>query len=731
MKYRYLPTTDSAPLSPRSPLALPTLHLTAIMLLTHASAGIAAEVAAGAVPGHPATHSYHTSHNHKASRLLEEVIVSVSPIHNQHSDNARPVSVLNGDQLRRNAAATLADTLTGQVGVSSASFGPGVGNPVIRGQSANRVKVMQDNLDTLDASNTSADHANTTEPLLAEQIEILRGPSTLRFGSGAIGGVVNVIDGRIPTRQADGVSGAVETRFSSANQESANVFRIDGGAGAFAWHADGLYRDGNDVDIAGDSNRFHPEEGGQGYIPNSSSRANAWTLGGSWVGERGFVGVSVNRQQNQYGIPAGAHSHAGHDDEHDDHDDHDHDHHGRDHEDHDHSADTRVRVDMEQTRYDLKGELHQPLPGFSSLLLRMAYNDYQHTELENGVAGTRFDSQAWESRIELVHNPVAGWEGAVGVQYTDRNYGAAGAEAFIPRDTEIQNLGVFWIEEKHWDRHWVELGLRHERQTVAPDDGRGTLEHSASSGSLGYHWSPAEDHQFSVLYSLAERAPSMEELLSDGAHIATQTFDLGNPHLDNEVSRNLDLGYEWQPLEPGLIDSFKLNLFYNRISDFIYQHNTGMEDHDSHLPVFRYQQQDARFHGSEIEATLRLTDSLNLRLFGDAVRAKFASGGDVPRLPPHRVGAELQLQQSGWYGSLQVIEAAAQNRAGDGEERTNGYTRVDAQVSVPLVFGADGSLVFVRATNLLDEDIRQSSSLLREVAPEAGRGISAGVRLVF
>lgn len=423
-------------------------------------------------------------------------------------------------------------------------------------------------------------------------------------------------------------------------------------------------------------------------------------------------------------------SHAAHDHDHHDHDhDHDHDHH--------HDDTVNVRVDMEQTRYDLKGELHNPLPGFSRLLVRMAYNDYEHTELENGVTGTRFDSNAWESRVELVHQPVAGWEGAIGVQYTDRDYGAVGAEAFIPRSTDIQNLGVFWLEEKHWDRHWVELGLRHERQTVTPnaDSGplqhSGTIEHSATSASLGYHWSPTDNHHFSALYSLAERAPSMEELLSDGAHIATQTYDLGDRDLDNEVSRNLDLGYEWQPLTSTVVDSFKINLFYNQISDFIYQHNTGIEDPHSHLAIFRYQQQDARFHGAEIEATLRLTDQLKLRLFGDAVRARFEEGGDVPRLPPHRVGAELQLQQPGWYGSLQVIEAATQNHSGDGEQPTDGYTRVDAQVSVPLTLGADGSLVFVRATNLLDDDIRHSSAFLRDVAPEAGRGISAGIRLTF
>lgn len=677
----------------------------------------------------PQASKYNKPHSHKASDKLEEVIVSVSPIHNLHSDNARPVAVLNGDDLRRNASATLADTLTGEVGVSSASFGPGVGNPIIRGQSANRVKVMQDNLDTLDASNTSADHANTTEPLLADQIEILRGPSTLRFGSGAIGGVVNVIDSRIPSRQAEGVSGALETRYNSVNDESASVFRLDGGAGAFAWHVDGLYRDSNDVEVPGYSNQEDHDEGGHGFIPNTNARADAYTVGGSWVGERGFLGLSVNHQNNLYGIPAGAHAH---EEGHDDHDDHDY------HDEPEEHGEESVRIDMQQTRYDLKGELHEPLPGFERLLVRMAHNDYQHIELENGEKGTTFTSKAWESRIELVHNPVYGWQGAFGLQHQDRDYGAEGEEAFIPRMTNIQNTGLFWIEEKHWDSQWVELGLRYEHQSVDPDSSRtgspipnDAIDHNAGSVSLGYHWNLTENHHFSAIYSYAERAPSMEELLSDGAHIATQTYDLGDADLDNETSRNLDLGYEWEPAGNGLVSNLKINLFYNQIADYIYQQNTGVEDHDSELMVYQYQQQDADFHGAEIETNLNLSQNFSLRLFADAVRAKFDRGGDVPRIPPHRVGAELTFNQPGWYGSLQVIEAGSQNRSGDDEESTDGYTRLDAQVSVPLELGAAGSLIFVRADNLLDEDIRHSTSFLREVAPEAGRGVTAGIRLTF
>ena len=659
---------------------------------------------------------------------LEEVIVSASPIHNQHSDNARPIAVLNGDELRNKAASTLAQTLSGQVGVSAASFGSGVGNPVIRGQSANRVKVMQDNLDTLDASNTSADHANTSEPLLADQIEILRGPATLRFGSGAIGGVVNVIDGRIPTTlNSKPIRGAIETRYTSHNDEMASVFRLDGSHEQIAWHVDGLYRDSNDVTIPGLSNREDPDEATDGYLENSNSRADAYSAGTSWITERGYIGIAVNQQHNSYGIPQGAHVH--HEDE--DHDEHDHE---DEDEHHEEEGEELIRIDMKQTRYDLKAQLNEPFNGFEKLTLRVGHNDYQHSELEGGAVGTTFDSEATESRIELVHNPINAWQGAVGLQRLDRDYGATGEEAFIPRNSRIENTGLFWIEEKHWQHQWLEFGVRFEHQSIDPSQERGqsSVDHNATSFSLGYHWSLDDVHQFSASWSRSERAPSLEELFSDGAHIATQSYDRGNTELDLETSQNLDLGYEWQPLEKGLVQDLKINIFYNDIQDYIYQQNTGDEDHESELMIFSYEQQDARFHGAEAELNLSLSETMNLRLFGDLVRAEFNRGGDVPRISPDRLGAELSVEREHWFGSLQVIEVAEQDNPGQGEETTDGYTRLNAQFNVPFGFSdSNEGLFFVRADNLLDEDIRHATSFLRDIAPEAGRSVTAGVRFSF
>ncbi|MYM63618.1 TonB-dependent receptor [Pseudomaricurvus sp. HS19] len=656
------------------------------------------------------------SDSHNPGHKLEEVIVSASPIHGSHSDNARPIAVLSGDELRNQASATLADTLQGQTGVSNASFGPGVGNPVIRGQSGNRVKLMQDNLDTLDASGTSADHANTTEPLLADQIEILRGPATLRFGSGAIGGVVNVIDNRIP-QQAQTFSGAVESRYSSHNDGTASVLRLDGGGDVggqtLAWHADGLLRDSNNSEIPGYANPHDKEHSSYGVLENSNSEASAYTLGGSWVGERGFIGLAVNRLDNDYGIPAGAHEH--HDPNAvmpvDDHED-------------------PVRIVVDQTRYDLKGEYATPDRLLNLWRLRVGHNRYEHREMEGAEVGTLFSNDAWEGRLEALHGSEEQWQGAIGLQFNEREYGARGEEAFIPGNSRIRSQGLFWIGERHWQHQWIELGVRHEQQSIDPDDQRAE-HHSANSLSGGYHFSLSDVHNFSLQLSRAQRAPGLEELFADGAHVASQTYDLGNRQLQVETSHNIDAGYEWQPIDTSLLQHIKLNLFYNRINDFIYQANTGVTDIDSDFTIYEYRQEDAHFRGLETEALLQLSDRWQLRLFGDAVRARLQDGGDVPRLPPYRVGAQLRFETALFFGDLQFIHADDQDHPGVDEEATDGYQRLDASLNWPLPLGGQEALLFVRGSNLLDEDIRHSTSQLREVAPEPGRSFTAGVRVSF
>ena len=624
---------------------------------------------------------------------IEEVIVTASPLEKTRDAVNKPVGVLSGDELRKQAASTIGETLNGQLGVSSAGFGPGVGLPVIRGQSSRRVKVMQDSISTLDVSNTSPDHALTVEPLLAERIEVLRGPATLRYGSGAIGGVVNVIDQRIPTVVPEQTHGALELRHDSVNDESSTVFKLDGGAQSIAWHVDGVYRDSNDIEIDGLADESNPSSSTDGYIANTDTQMQTATVGLSSIGERGYIGASVSYLENNYGIPP-------------------------------EDPSELIRIAMRQTRYDVKGQLNDPFEGFEKLTFRAGYNDYQHIELEGGAVGTVFDSDAFEARAELVHSVMNGWRGAIGAQLLHQEFSAIGDEAFIP-ESVTQNLGVFIVEEYEHDDWLYELGARIEDYSV---DAQGFSEKSFTNVSLSTsaQWRFSDQQSLTWILARSQRAPSVEELFSDGEHPATGTFDSGNAQLDQETSINTELSYAWR----GDID-VSVNVFYNQIDDFIYQNNTGVVDAPSGFNIFEYDQEQATFKGIEAEVTIPITETWQVQLFGDSVRAEFKDGTDVPRITPSRVGFGVMYQLNQWDANLRFTKVSEQNRAGKLESDTDGYDRLDLRFNYAVSDQNLDYMIFVKANNLMDEEIRNSTSFLREIAPAAGRGIELGVRVAF
>ncbi|MFD1216998.1 TonB-dependent receptor [Microbulbifer celer] len=704
---------------------------------------------------------------------LEEVNVTVSPLEKPADAVAAPVSVLKGDELRKAASATLGQTLNSQLGVANASFGGGVGLPVIRGQSANRVKVLNDNLDTADASNTSSDHAASVEPLLAESIEILRGPATLRYGSGAIGGVVNVLDGRIPTEVPEQMEGAVEMRHDTANGQDAGVFRLQGGAGNLAWYLDGVYRENGNTEIPGlairehgeheehahDAHEEHEEEHHEdelnsdfntdGFVGNTNARAKSGSAGLSWVTETGFIGLSVNRLENNYGIPLGTHNHT-HEDEHgeeehgeEDHaleEEHDHE------EEHAHEEHTEeegpaaVRIDMAQTRYDLKGEHRFNSEYWNKLTFRLGHNNYEHVELEahgdHFHEGTRFTNDAWEGRVELTHDDGSEWRGAYGLQLSRKDFAAVGEEAFV-RPSITDSIGAFTMKEREWGDWHMDLGARLENVNIDPEFGREQDFNLVSlSGALQYFL--AEHQHLSASLTSAERAPVAEELYADGAHLAESRYLIGDDALDKENSVNLELGYHHHNQEASGWHAAKVeaNVFYNRIGDYIYAANTGVEDEESEFDIFGYQNRDATFYGAEASVQFPLADTLSLTLFGDSVRASFddriaGESRSVPRLPPLRYGFAVSGDYANWNWQWRNTHATAQDRPGAFEEPTEAYTRMDltAQYNFKLA-GSDGT-VFASARNLLDEEIRNATSLLRDFAPEPGRSVEAGVRFHF
>ncbi|MDV3467985.1 TonB-dependent receptor [Stenotrophomonas sp. C3(2023)] len=696
---------------------------------------------------------------------LSAVKVTASPLQGDAESLARPVEVLAGERLDEQKGGTLGDTVAKLPGVQSTFFGPGVGRPIIRGQEGPRVQVLSNGVGNMDASTVSADHATSIEPFLADQIEVLKGPATLLFGSGAIGGAVNVVDGRIASQIPDRpLSGRAEVRGNSVNKERSGMFRLDGVNGDWVLHVDGLVRNGDDYRIPGyaviDSleehdhghDHDHADEDGaeprRGRLDNSSIRTRAGGVGATWLGEGGYFGLSASTYRTNYGIPNGAHVHADGDDHGHDHDhDHDHDHGEEEGDEHD------VRIDMVQNRFDFKGGIYNPVSFLKNINLRAGYTDYEHTELEGGTPSTRFTNRGIEGRLEAVQQQVAGWDGAFGLQFGHSNFGARGEEAFVP-DTQTRNLGLFVLQEKQFGPLKLELGARHDQVKLDPTSDQARRSFDATNLSAASIWklNDAVDLRFGI--DSSERAPTNEELYAAGAHIATRSVELGDANLKTERGQRMELGIH---THSDRLD-FSASIYQTRFKDFIYLADTGVVES---LPVRLWAQQDATFKGAEAEALVHLFEGSagdwDLRVFGDYVKAELdgsgsrsvniavphgdhahnytvelANGGYLPRISPARVGADLRWSHDGWRASLGAVRYSSQKDVAQNEEASNGYTLVDAHLAYRWDRNDSNSYeVFLDGSNLTNREARPHTSLLRDYSPLPGRGVAFGIRAFF
>ncbi len=694
---------------------------------------------------------------------IEHVLVTV-PIHKKAAETALPVTVLSGEQLRRLTASTLGETLGDQPGIANSSFGPGVGRPVIRGQAGPRTINLSNGIAAADVSSLSPDHGVGIEPMLAETVEVLRGPSTLLYGGGAIGGVINTLDNRIPSARIDGIQGAVEYRYDDATEMDTGVAKLEGGSGDFAFHLSGTFRRFEDMSIPGlaideeaverqeellglghggehdDHDEMHDEEHGHeeeefentdGFIANTNGDSDVFTIGGSYLfGDENFVGFSYNSFETNYGIPPGAHEH-GHEEEHE----------GEEHEGEEHGEEEEeeelIRIDLEQERYDTQLHIHDLVPGLIDVVRAFAtYTDYAHVELEGVEIGTQFDRETWEGRLELVREGSN--HGVLGAQFRADEFSAIGEEAYVPK-TDSLEWGVFYVQDFHTEAWQFEVGGRVdwvEREPGGPVSIQEDFTSVSLSGSGVYTINDA--WTVGVSLSQSERAPSTEELFSNlgnaeeelVTHAATGIIEIGDQNLDTELSRNVDLSLNWQSER-----SFaELTVFFNSFNDYIFLLNSGEEVDET--PVYFYEQEDADFYGIEFQSSFQLATvgggDLALGVFGDMVRGELNAAGDVPRLPPVRIGGELSWRGDALGAYVRVLNAEDQERPGDFETETDGYTRWDAGVDYNLqLAGNTDLLAFVKLKNITDEEIRLSTSFLRNFAPQAGESIEAGIRLTF
>ncbi len=657
--------------------------------------------------------------------VIDEIIVSATPLERTVEQLAQPTSVISGDVLIRRQSTSIGETLAEEPGVSASYFGPVASRPVIRGQFGERVRVLSNGLDALDASALSEDHAVSLDSILAERVEVVRGPATLLYGSGAAGGLVNIVDSRIAAQPLDRLfSGALTAGGDSATGRRSGALRIDAGTEEIAWHADWFRRDTDDVEIPGyaESDRLRAledhdddeEEEPYGVVENTDSVTEGGAAAVSITGHDGFAGMSLSRYTSTYGIP-GAHAH-------EDQDDGD----GDGHEE----EEADIRIDLDQTRYDLAGETGA-LGVLDGMRFRIARNDYRHVEFEGAEVGTVYDTRGTDLRFEFRHHPGERLEGAVGFQYKRIDFDAAGDEAFVPAsDTEQASLFVF-EELVLSDTLALQGSARLERQDLRAG-GLSGYDDTAFGASLGAIWNVVGATDLSANLSHTERHPNSTELYADGPHLAVQRYEIGslasgNGLLDKEVSTNLDLTLR------GTYERFNYSLtgFINLVDDYILLRSTSAVIDD--LPVFEYVQSDVEMYGIEAEALVELFETsaghLHASLTADVVYAEeTGSGAYLPRIPPLRFGAGLHYTRDRFEAALDAVYHAEQDHTAVGELPTDAYTLLGAEASYRF---NDALLVFLEGSNLGDEDARRHTSPLKDQVPLPGRSLSLGVRWDF
>lgn len=662
-----------------------------------------------------------------------EIVVS-APYARDRQLVATAVTVLQGDDLQLQQRSTIGETLARQPGVSSTFFGPNASRPILRGLDAERVRVLTDGIGSFDVSNTSVDHAVAVNPLLADRIEILRGPAALLYGSGAIGGVVNMRDLRIPREvpetgpHVDAVAG-----LASAAEERNIAASVNAPlGGGFVAHLDGSffesgnYRTGGFVfskelrdEAAEEGGEVAEEAQARGRLGNTAART--WDVAGGlgWVGSDGAnFGFAVSHLENRYGIPNGLE--IGHDHEEEDHAGEE------EHEEHGHED---ITLNMRQTRVDVRGAV--PLGGaFKELKLRGGWADYRHDEIEStGEIGTSFFNKSWEARAELVQAEQNGWQGASGLQYFSRNFSAVGEEAYIPAN-ETRQIGLFTLQEFDLGVVRLEGGARYEHTNVKSAVIGRERSFDSVSLSLGGSVNLGGGFRLALSGARSERAPSAEELFANGAHAATRAFEIGNP----DFRKERQLGAEAVLRGSGQGWRIELAGFINRFDNYIFLNPTGAEEDE--LPVFQYAQADARFYGFEVEGAVTLAQMGDTKVEAtglvDYTRADVLNGGGaVPRIPPLRLIGGLEASGSAVGGRVEVEHATAQRRIASFETETPAWTMVNASMSWKPFGAGSPTTLMLQANNIFDVEARRHTSFLKDVAPLFGRDFRLSARFSF
>ncbi|MCB1053304.1 MAG: TonB-dependent receptor [Acidobacteria bacterium] len=633
--------------------------------------------------------------------LHSELVVTASPEKQSLSDLSHAVSIMDSDALDRNRAASLGGLLENTVGVHTTHFGAAASRPMIRGMDSNRVRILESGIGSGDASEVSQDHAVSIAGENASQIEILRGAASLRYGSGASGGVVNVISNRI-AEQGVGLplTGSLTVGGETNSKANFGDLQVSGQIQNWNWHADYASRDQGESRLpSGFSDQTH--------LANSQLRNQNWGVGLSWTGARGFIGVSVNRYTSLYGIP------------------------GAQPEMQEKQDAESVQIDMQQNRADLRAGMD--LSGFfRHLNFQFGQTDYQHVELEGDAVGTTFSNQFWESRLELSTGPIGPFQhGYLGLHASDRDFQALGEEAFVPPSKTQQNALFFFQEREGTNQNW-NLGARWEKSRLRAERDFGPKQRhfDTLSASLGWLVKFADQNRFGLQLNYANRNPNAEELFADGAHVATNAYEMGHPDLKAE--KNLGLEAVWR-VERHPFRS-ELALYYNRFDGFIFSRETSEIRDD--LRLLQTDQTDARFQGLEWHADWQVWHRdpfhLDWELDADWVDAKNTETHDpLPRIPPKRLQTRIVFQTEQFWIQPEMAHIFRQTQTAPNEAETAGFTTWGLKTGYRFFNGKTVHEILLVGGNLTDRIGLYHQSLLRDNVPLQGRNFSLSYKVQY
>ncbi|MDB5456632.1 MAG: TonB-dependent receptor [Caulobacter sp.] len=662
---------------------------------------------------------------------VSEVVITAAPFAVSLDSATTSVNVVSRADLDTAPAVGLGDLLGGLPGLRSSFFGPGASRPIIRGMSGPRVLILQNGVGLVDASTLSPDHAVASEPSEASRIEVLRGPSALAYGGSAIGGVVNIFDDRIPTAPAkNGLEGRVGGSYDGNNDGRALSAGFKAGKGPWVVAVDGVKRKSDDYEVPSNpvSARYAAAHGvvaaPDDKVQNTDVEMEAYGIGVSYVADDGYIGASVKKTDTTYGVPF-PQTVLGPLDE----------------------APEKVQIHLQQTRYDLRGEKTVDWGPFDKARFSIGYADYQHAEVSvaDGAVGTRFLSNGTEGRFELVQKEHDGFQGAVGLQALKRHFEAIGDEAFVP-PVDIQGVGVFTLQRLDKQSWGVEGGVRLDRTEIDAElTGRPT---SPVAADLGVDWATAAHKRdfttvsasasvfvrpqswsfYALSLSHNERAPSEFELFADGPHGGTNAYEIGDPSLKAEKVNSAELTARLT----GGKGRVEAHAYYAKYNGYIEEAPIDAVQND--LPVIFFSQTDATFYGGELSGTYDVwspnaDSALSVQGAYDYVHGEVDTG-PAARMPPYSVTGALVWSSPRFTAKGEVRYVAKQDRVSTFEIPTDGYTMLNVSASYKP-FADKGLKLFVDGHNLTDEQAREHTSFLKDIAPLPGRSLRAGFAYEF